>query len=138
MKELDTIQNIIKRTTVVYNSFAPAYFQCWSSDTRMQERIDKFLIFLRNQPIVADIGCGTGRDIKYLLSKGAQAAGIDISIAMLLEAKKIIPSGNLSLMNMMNLGFPSNAFDGVWAIASILHIPKSNFRTVFHEIIRIL
>jgi ubiquinone/menaquinone biosynthesis C-methylase UbiE len=44
--------------------------------------------------VIADIGCGTGHQVKALTEKGFNVTGVDISPSMIKQAKKKFPKGN--------------------------------------------
>ncbi len=74
---------------------------------------------------ILDAGSGPGRDTRYFLRKGYNVVSIDASQGMLDEAKRRVPKGHFIKMDMLNLRFARNSFDGVWCCASLLHIRKS-------------
>jgi ubiquinone/menaquinone biosynthesis C-methylase UbiE len=86
---------------------------------------------------IIDIGCGTGRDMAWFESEGANVTGIDLSMGMLTYARSKVNS-NLFLMNMRQLGIRNASFDGAWCCASLLHLPKSEAVYALQEIHRIL
>ncbi len=91
---------------------------------KLKKWIEYFsLQFPRNSKIL-DIGCGAGRDASYFASKGFSITGIDFSKRLIEIAKNKVSGGKFSVMDFENLSFPYSNFDGVWASASLLHIPK--------------
>jgi ubiquinone/menaquinone biosynthesis C-methylase UbiE len=131
-------ETAIRRTATAYQTIAPAYSRCWSNDPCMQSRLDIFSKYLPENAFIIDIGCGTGRDVKYLVSKNFRAFGIDLSEAMLNEAHKLFSNGSFSMMDMRHLGLSAAICDGVWASASVIHLPKSEVHYALEEISRIL
>lgn len=136
LKELNP--EAIKSTIFTYNKIVNCYSECWSNDERMHNMLQKFLTLLPERSFVVDIGCGTGRDVKYLIDYGVDAIGIDLSIGMLKEAKRIIPVDKFIIMDMRTLGLPSEMFNGIWACASVIHIPKYQIEMVLKGFYRIL
>lgn len=101
--------------------------------------IDRLLSMIKSlKPQILDIGCGNGKDTRYLMQQSIMAIGIDISSGMLEEARKCVPDSILYQMDMRNLGFTSESFHGVWANGCIYHVPKSDFIRVLGEVRRIL
>lgn len=90
-----------------------------------------------NRGKILDLGCGTGRDMAQFESDGVHAIGGDLSGGMLSFAQTYV-SGPLVMMDMHALPFGDITFSGVWACASLLHIPKVEAPTVLKEIWRIL
>lgn len=98
----------------------------------------KFIKLLNNKGLVLDAGCGAGRDSKYLIEHGLQTIGIDFSEGMLGEARKKVPNGDFRKMDMRELKFSANEFDGIWACASLLHLPKNEVSKGLEEFRRVL
>lgn len=86
---------------------------------------------------VLDIGCGTGRDTFFLAERGLQVTGIDFSQAMIERARKLVPSAFFEVKDFEQLDF-MNEFDGVWANASLHHVPKEQLPGVLNSIKRAL
>jgi SAM-dependent methyltransferase len=60
---------------------------------------------------VLDIGCGTGHHVGSLIKKNIDVIGIDISPAMIAQAKHNYPNGKFQTADAMNPNdFPSNSF----------------------------
>ncbi len=50
--------------------------------------------------------------------------GIDLTPEFITMAKKEYPEANLQVMDMRDLKFKNQTFDGLRSCASLLHIPK--------------
>jgi ubiquinone/menaquinone biosynthesis C-methylase UbiE len=98
---------------------------------------DIFFNLLPEGSSIIEIGCGIGRDAKRLLEK-YKYTGVDASKSMLEIAKKNNPGANFEVMDFHNLSFADNSFDGFWAAASLLHVPKSEIQQVLKGIKRIV
>jgi SAM-dependent methyltransferase len=88
-------------------------------------------------PAVLDAGCGPGRDIEYFASRGLDPIGIDIADGMLEYARTHRPGQYLE-MDIRNLGFDSDQFDGVWCPASIFFVSTAEMETALGEFTRVL
>lgn len=86
---------------------------------------------------ILDLGCGTGRDMAQFEEHGANVIGGDLSSGMLNFAQRQV-SSPLTMMDMRMLPFTDFSFEGVWACASLLHIPKAEAPIVLQEISRVL
>jgi ubiquinone/menaquinone biosynthesis C-methylase UbiE len=128
----------ISKTVNTYNKIVNRYSDLWLDDNVMHESLLRFIDLLPENPKVVDVGCGVGRDVKYLLDKGIETFGVDISREMLNKAKEVCPTGQFLLMDMNSLAFLKENFDGVWACASAFHIPKRLIGNVLQEFNRIL
>lgn len=88
---------------------------------------------------ILDIGCAHGRDaFLFKQSTAHRYVGIDISPAMLALARVHAPQSIFMRMNMHAMAFQSKSFDGFWAAASLLHIPKYNISSILKEIRRVM
>jgi len=86
---------------------------------------------------VLDLGSGAGRDTEALSRRGFQAVALDAS-AGLLAAHKARGGRFLLRGEFSALPFRPGCFGGVWACASLLHVPAAQAHHVLSEIHRIL
>lgn len=71
---------------------------------------------------ILDVGCGAGRDLKRFIDEGYEAVGIDPSETLAAMASEF--SGcEVLISSAQNINF-SQEFDGVWACASLIHLPR--------------
>ncbi|MFA6603876.1 MAG: class I SAM-dependent methyltransferase [Patescibacteria group bacterium] len=87
---------------------------------------------------VVDIGCGAGRDALLLAGMGYQYIGVDLSEPMLEQARRLAPGQRFIPGDMYALPMGDASFDGFWAAASLLHIPKAEMARVLTEIRRVI
>ena len=81
---------------------------------------------------ILDLGCGSGRDLKYFKSLGFDASGIDGSSEMVRIAREY---SSAEVREVLFEDFhESNAYDGIWACASLLHLQKEQLPEVFVSI----
>lgn len=73
---------------------------------------------------ILEIGAGGGRDAKPLIEHGYDYIGTDISTGLLKEVKKALPNHPFYEMSVYDLNFSPRFFDGFWASAVLLHVPK--------------
>jgi len=100
-------------------------------------RISKFASYLPAGSRVLDVGCGSGRDLIRLRAAGLQPAGLDISPSLAVIARK---NSNLPVTvgDLRTPPFADASFDGVWAMASLLHIETRELNTTLAGLLRIL
>lgn len=139
-------KDVISITRDTYDLIATSYSETinglisetWVGDYESQ-LLNRFLQLIEAlDPKILDVGCGNGKDTAYLMAKGATVVGIDYSSKMLQEAKRHVQNGVFHLMDMRNLEFPNNTFDGVWANGCIYHVPKVELGQVLKEVMRVL
>lgn len=95
---------------------------------------DRFLALLPQGAKILDFGCGSGRDTKYFIEKGFRAEGVDGSEELCRIASD--NTGTTVRHMMFNELDEFDTYDGIWACASILHLPKSELRDVLMKMIR--
>jgi len=104
---------------------------------KVEERAN-FLRLLQSKAkqSLLELGAGTGRDSSFFQDTGMNVICIDMSPEMV----KLCRQKGLSaqVMDMTELGFPPNSFDAVYAVNSLLHIPKAEFRIVLENIKKVL
>lgn len=135
--EILTVEQKIKSVKDDYDDIAREYADDFYEDTADNGYIEKFLESLLGN-LILDAGCGVGEDCKYVEQKGFKAIGIDFSKGMLEIAKQKYPQGNFQLMDMQNIKFPSNTFDGIMSNCSLFHIPREQLKQVLVEFRRVL
>lgn len=87
---------------------------------------------------ILEIGAGGGRDAKQLHKLGFDYVGTDISTTLLKVAQKNNPKLKFLHQSVYDLKFPEKSFDGFWACAVLLHIPKSRIDEALKSIKRII
>ena len=97
-----------------------------------------FLSHLPKGSKILDLGCAYGRDSKIFADKGYKVIGIDLSKELIKIAKKEVSQAEFKVMDMLELDFPDNYFDGVWFNAGILMVKKEKAPEVIKKIYQIL
>ena len=122
---------LLKKTKEDYNRIAEKFSRTRS---RIWEEV-RFLFddYVRPGDKVLDLGCGNGRFFEILKDKGVDYIGVDFSERLIEIAKKRYPQVKFQVADALNLPFPNNFFDKVYAIAVLHHIPSKEFRQRFLE-----
>lgn len=106
-----------------YNDIALEYCDEFCNIDVYNGFIDKWLQTMQKGNIL-DAGCGGGNNCQYINEKdGFQAYGIDFSDGMIAEARKRYPNVKIKKMDMTNISFPDQIFDGILSNCSLMHIP---------------
>ncbi len=109
-----------------------------SGDAHWLSEIEaSFLAGLPPGGVVADLGCGPAVDGARLASKGYRVVGVDISAGMLRIAAEGL-DGRVVQADLRDLPVGSGVLDGVWSVASLLHVPDEDTDRVLHEWKRIM
>lgn len=129
----------VRRTISTYDQIASDYHLTSTAENRtwLEGSMDHLLKFLPG-PRVLVIGCGEGRDSRYLGSKGALVTSIDLSHEMLKLAQASDPAGEYLRMDFRDLSSLTGKFDGVWACACLYHVSKPEFGQCLSKIRSIL
>lgn len=87
---------------------------------------------------VLDAGCGSGDVVRYLLSKGYNAKGIELSSSVLKDfASDLLKGGIVQQGSLMNLPFKDNEFDVVFSTEVLEHINEKDIPKVIQELSRV-
>ena len=120
----------IDKTLKYYNKNAQS-FASGTVSVKFTEVQDKFLEKLNPDAYILDFGCGAGRDTKYFLSRGYQIDAIDGSEQLCRIASKYT---GIKVRQMLFQELDEKEkYDGIWACASILHLPKKQLREVLEN-----
>jgi SAM-dependent methyltransferase len=87
---------------------------------------------------ICDLGCGPGHVARYLHEQGANVLGIDLSPGMVEMARHLSPAISFQPGNMLALDVEDNAWGGIAAFYSIIHIPHAELLRVLVELRRVL
>ena len=117
----------IDKTLKYYNENAQP-FASGTVSVKFTEVQDKFLEKLNPDAYILDFGCGAGRDTKYFLSRGYQVDAVDGSEQLCRIAREY--TGLKVRQKLFQELDEKEKYDGIWACASILHLPKKQLREV--------
>ena len=92
----------------------------------------RFVAHLSPDALILDFGCGSGRDTKAFLAAGFRVEATDGSEELCASASAYtgIPVRHALFTDLDE----SNRYDGIWACASILHLPKTELAEVLNRI----
>ena len=123
------------RTLEYYNQNSQS-FTGTTLDVEFSEIQDTFLSYLKEGAYILDFGCGSGRDTRYFLKKGYQVDATDGSaeICRLASEYTGIPVRQMLFSELD----AEEEYDGIWACASILHLPTEELTDVMHRMARAL
>jgi SAM-dependent methyltransferase len=85
---------------------------------------------------VGDVGCGPGHIAKHLASRGVAMHGLDISSAMIAEARVQFPRGSFEVASMFDLPISRGSWLGAVARYATLHYETDARARAFCELAR--
>jgi len=140
MKQSQAMLDEIEAVTVGhYDSNAESFWE-GTRDHDVSQNVNALLSALPADASldILDFGCGPGRDLKTFADLGHRAIGLDGSLAFCDMAK--IHSGCQVLhQQFLNVDLEQSCFDGIYANASLFHIPSQELPRVlrkFHTALR--
>ncbi len=98
----------------------------------MESTRRRFSALLPPHGIILDFGCGSGRDTKAFLDAGFKVDAVDGSAELCALASSYT---GISVRKMLFQELDAQErYDGIWACASILHLPKGELLNVLGKI----
>jgi SAM-dependent methyltransferase len=89
--------------------------------------------------VICDMGCGPGQVARYLHDRGVKACGVDFSPAMVRQARRLNPEVHFRQGDMLALSeVEADAYGGIAAFYSIVHIPRPKLAQALREFRRVL
>lgn len=129
----------LKQQTIdYYDKHAQSYAQ-YVDEHYSTEQISSFLGLLPDNPKVLDAGCGSGRDVFFMHTAGAQVTGIDLSQSMISYASSKYPDLKFVHGDILQMPFPNDSYDGIWAHGVLFHLETlEEVKAAFSEFDRVL
>jgi SAM-dependent methyltransferase len=123
-----------------YDRVAEAYAAQFS-DELSHKPLDRGLLFaladeLRGRGVVADLGCGPGHVAAWLAERGVTAVGVDLSPAMVAEARRRVPGVAFSVGDLRALDVLDGAWAGAVAFYCIVHFTIEELAPALRELRR--
>ena len=134
----DELNQIARRTLADYTRRAES-FRHGTRDHDVSQNIDALLSAIQGTPPfdILDMGCGPGRDLKSFAALGHRGIGLEGCpefAAMAREEGMVVWE-----QDFLALELPPNRFDGIFANATLFHVPSRELPRVLkqlHETLR--
>jgi SAM-dependent methyltransferase len=122
------------RTLAHYDQNADDFF-VGTRDHDVRQNIDALLQSLQGLApfTILDFGCGPGRDLKTFSSMGHIAVGLDGS-ARFADMARAYSGCEVWRQDFLELDLPAQHFDGVFANASLFHVPSDALPRVLAQL----
>ena len=123
--------NLLSESTLIaqkniahYDQNAVSYNE-GTKDHDVSQNINALLRALKTEPPfhILDFGCGPGRDLQTFTKLGHIATGLEGS-QQAAQIAKMKSGCEILVQDFFNLSLPDNTFDGIFANASLFHIPN--------------
>ena len=131
----DSTTQLVLQTVAAYERSAKECVSRWSR--RRHRRAPLLVEWLKGLPAGArllDLGCGGGQDAADLAQRGYRMVGLDRTNALLSVGRGRYPSLPLIRADLRQLPFQERSFDGLWAAASLMHVPKPEARRILADL----
>ncbi len=101
----------------------------------VSQNVAALLAAIEGEPpfAILDFGCGPGRDLKTFAARGHQAIGLEGS-ARFAEMARQYSGCPVWRQDFLGLDLPEAAFDGIYANASLFHVPTQELPRVLGEL----
>ncbi|MDO8787716.1 MAG: class I SAM-dependent methyltransferase [Sulfuritalea sp.] len=130
----ETLQQVVARTLNHYQACAEAFWQ-GTRHHDVEQNIEALLRHIQAAPpfTLLDFGCGPGRDLRTFVRRGHRAIGLEGAPA-LAEMARTHSACEVWQQDFLKLELPESWFDGVFANASLFHVPSQELPRVLQQL----
>ncbi len=110
-------------------------FRTGTRDHDVSQNIAAMLRYIEGEPpfVILDFGCGPGRDLKTFSSLGHIAVGLEGAAAFAAMARAD-SACEVWEQEFLRLDLPPERFDGIFANASLFHVPSQELPRVLRQL----
>ena len=132
--DVDALERISSATLAHYNARAVDFWE-GTRHHDVSQNIDSLLSRIEGAPpfTILDFGCGPGRDLKTFRDLGHAATGLEGSPVFAAQARAFSGCDVLE-QDFLHLALPAARFDGIFANASLFHVPAQELPRVLGEL----
>ena len=130
----DDLDRIAAQTVEHYERRAQAFWE-GTRDHDVSQNIAALLQHIEGAPPfdLLDFGCGPGRDLRTFTQLGHRATGVE-GAAQFAAMARAYSGCEVLQQNFLQLSLPEERFDGVFANASLFHVPSQALPRVLTEL----
>src|SRR5271155_105298 len=136
--DAEQVRRLSDTTIVYYDRFARAFWE-GTRHHDVSQNYAAFLDAIEGDPpySILDLGCGPGRDLSHFRSLGHEAMGLDGS-QQFVEMARALSQCEVLHQDFLAMQLPESRFDGVFANASLFHVPSQELPRVLLELFKTL
>lgn len=110
-------------------------FRAGTRDHDVSQNIDALLRHIQGEApfVILDFGCGPGRDLKTFAALGHTAVGLEGTSAFAAMARAETGC-EVWEQDFLRLDLPATHFDGIFANASLFHVPSQELPRVLRQL----
>jgi SAM-dependent methyltransferase len=130
----EAVQQLVERTLGHYQSRAEAFWD-GTRDHDVSQNIEALLRHIQaDAPFaILDFGCGPGRDLRAFVQRGHRVVGLEGAPA-LADMARAYGGCEVWQQDFMRLALPHARFDGIFANASLFHVPRQELPRVLRQL----
>ena len=128
------LATVSARTLAYYNQHADDFF-AGTRDHDVRQNMDALLQFIDGPApfSILDFGCGPGRDLKAFSALGHRAVGLEGALRFA-EMARTYSGCEVLHQDFLALDLPASHFHGVFANASLFHVPSQALAQVLSQL----
>src|SRR6516225_2143131 len=132
--DAEQLRRISELTIAHYDRSAEAHWH-GTRDHDVNQNYAALLDAIEGDPpySILDLGCGPGRDLRYFRSLGHDVVGLDGSTEFVAMARCYSESEVLR-QDFLAMKLPKSRFEGIFANASLFHVPSQELPRVLAEL----
>jgi SAM-dependent methyltransferase len=130
----DELSEITRRTVGHYDLAAESFWE-GTHDHDVAQNIAALLAPIEGAPPfdILDLGCGPGRDLLTFQRRGHRAVGLEGSVRFV-EMARQLTGCEVWHQDFLRMDLPGARFDGIFANASLFHVPTQELPRVLRQL----
>ena len=124
--------DVVTTSVAAYSEHVHAYADY--NAAMVADKVTRFAAALEPGANILDAGCGPGRDLARFAALGHRPRGVDLNPDFVAVAAT---HGPAVVGDLRDLPYEDSLFDGVWACASLVHLPFDDAVTALSELHRV-
>jgi ubiquinone/menaquinone biosynthesis C-methylase UbiE len=103
-----------------------------------RQLLQRFADSVRGAGMVCDLGCGPGQVARYLHECNVSVCGVDLSLGMIEQARRLNPAIEFTQGDMTALTVADNSWAGIAAFYAIVNLSQDDVVRALREMWRVL